>query len=527
MNPIEVQDWGALRALAKLSGIGEEKVTLLSRRAETASKENDNPLTLLLGASEGALGVLLAHWLDESAADALRQAGNSPLVIGAEPGGIQPRIGRWPVHVTQKLQRGHIIALNVSGAMSHSLNGQLASLGILDQVIAVTRYGQLLPELEQEALESTANVAAMAKVLAIVLSGERPGTDDIAKVLQRSQHLARKHGYAGGRYAGFGIWCIDTLFEHPLSVAAPADFLPLEASRLETSRNAAIRTAAALLLEEMATKAETEGTKPLAPLGGKDLKEIEDRFADALVDALKHAETLFARTANQSSESVRKTLVDVIHEWGAHRGMAGILLEYMEKLRPGTEAALFQRVKELAEGVEVAAILPKTVIDVPASNSQESKATRVSNIPWAVGLMSGLFSRLAMPFKLLMNILSPSFRAKMTVLGKRCAAALCGGVLLYGVAQVLAPFGQRFFTNLGLMVGAVVGYLISAHFDQEAHAQNTLNPSPQTKESYEIRHLATFSQGLRTWLHEYLLASGMNIPVRCRELAARLNPEVL
>ena len=70
--------------------------------------------------------------------------------------------------------------------------------------------------------------------------------------------------------------------------------------------------------------------------------KIQRRFTEFLIRPRRQTEDRFRSDASVDDDQLRRFVVDQVLEWGSHRGTAGIWLEYVDKVRPGTEAGLFE-----------------------------------------------------------------------------------------------------------------------------------------------------------------------------------------
>src|ERR1019366_535454 len=143
-------DWDALQSLALRVGLFSERVGLLRRRVEASSPRPGSPYKLMVGRPDAGIELLLARWLAPEAAEELIKVGDRPLVIGATPAEVRPRLGAWPSWKSTKVGPGHLIALRTTGKPAADTLAQLSSLGYMDQIVLVTRLGQPMHMYERD-----------------------------------------------------------------------------------------------------------------------------------------------------------------------------------------------------------------------------------------------------------------------------------------------------------------------------------------------------------------------------------------
>src|SRR4051812_15051216 len=93
---IAEEDLNEVRFLARQVRGAEERVDSLLMQAHATDDEAGQgvgPRVLLASAGEGTLEFLLSKWLGDEFAEALRQVGLKPLVLGPEPERVRPRTG--------------------------------------------------------------------------------------------------------------------------------------------------------------------------------------------------------------------------------------------------------------------------------------------------------------------------------------------------------------------------------------------------------------------------------------------------
>ncbi|HEV7403048.1 MAG TPA: hypothetical protein VGO11_08990 [Chthoniobacteraceae bacterium] len=393
------------------------------------------------------------------------------------------------------MAEGHLVIVGAKTALSQSMRAQIASLGLFDQVIFVTRYSRALPQSERELIGSITTLAATARVLALVYAGERPAEEDLAKVHKYVLTQMHKNGYADSRLAEGGFWFVDG-GSGPFVVSSPAELLTIPHEKIEAARSETLRREAGDLLGKIAAQAETGEAKTLPPLTEEEVQKEEDHLRKALHDAYQRAELRLQGEPNPTDEQVRAAVLDAILQWGSHVGLEGIWLQFMEKVRPGSEAGLFNEAREAARELSII-------------------ARRISPQPGALAPKEGRRG--------LTNIKTQALRG---------GVAMAGGLIAYGAANLFdASRGEATFA---LLAGACVCFAVGEYLikpaaalpepREEAKETPTRGPAPGPFDGGRIGNYSAFAERLRAWFAGHVRVSTLNVAAQCRALGERLQP---
>ena len=206
MIRIAESDWEALQSLVGRVGLPAEQVVLLRRRLEESratrqplhaagrqARRRDRSLAGSLASPRGRRS---------AATDRQSTAGRRPGATGRPA----PGSGAWPTWKSGKPPEGHLIVLRRARKPPADITAQLASLGLIEQVVLVCRLFQAMHGDERELVEAFAPLAATARVLLVWQPGEQPSDKDLAEVPASAVHQLRQHGFDAGRGLGAGIW---------------------------------------------------------------------------------------------------------------------------------------------------------------------------------------------------------------------------------------------------------------------------------------------------------------------------------
>lgn len=498
-------DWKGLRELAAATRGCAGVAEMVCRQGETPP---DMRLSLWTGDANGALGLLLEDWLGEGVAAAAREAGTRPLLVRG-PSGVQDVLAGqaegWREVAAPSLPAGQaLVVLGRPGGIRAEQEARLMALGRLPQAIVVTRFSQLLPQAEREDLATVARLAARTTVLAVLLAGEQAGPDDYAKVLQRGLGLLEKEGLDGPRRAGVRAWVTTAASaaaaEHPLRLATPADALEKDASVLDKALAAARQAAVEGLLTQIEAEATASALTAPPPLAQEQQQEILSGFARSMEDF--QAQLAARLDSYGTAEDLRAEMQVWTREWsrqgaapGADAALMLVLanmrtrLAYAEKLRPGFTAT-----------VQAAALQAVARLDLPARGAATGPAQ-----PGGGG----------------------ELRRRAGIL----AGFVLGGGVIGGLPGIFVPLVGGVLQSLGMMVGAVLGYIAAGwYLARTAQLRRTGGSTAQTSalalpgagSVSSIPGFADFSQAVDTAVRAALGSASGSLTTRCEAFRTRL-----
>ena len=484
-------DWNQLRSLADLAKCREGIVEELCRQGV---KEVDRSLTLVIGDVEGGLGMLVERWLGEKALQALQQSGPNPLIITAEA--LKKGAGpgdEWGTFVSNKLSgKQRLIVIGKPGPIAPKLESKLMALGWMAQVVAVSRFGQLLPQQEQLALRSASKLAGAGRVLAVVLPGESATADDLAKILQRARSQMMSQGFAGGRWAGAHAWFIEGFEEHHLVVKTPSAVLDISDERSNAALGDAQRASVLAVLNDLSKEVSSRGERALPTVSEAEQTELLAGFERSLLEVGERVEShlLHEQCTSPTAQRVQQCVISFTRDWTHHNAVADVSpttllslsrardrLQYLEKLRPGASALLMSSVERAASQLDVRV----------HSVRPESRA---------------------MPGGLMLHPLMIRIVSMMVI-----------GFAFYALAS-FAPVGQQLAQSLGLMIGGVLGFTLGGFF---VRAVGRSNPEPRaspadTRPPFQLVNYNAFTNAVIDALRAHLAITQTGIQAQCQKM---------
>jgi hypothetical protein len=494
-----------VRMLAEQVGVGAEGLGLLVANNE-AGADGQEALALLGSAGEGALELLLSKWLDDESAETLRRAGTTPLILGPDPEGIPGKSSllRWPVLKTEKLVksnvRGHVVALQATGAISNRLEGELTGFGCWSTAIVVSRASQPFTQRERDFLRSLSRIVPAVAILLVAVPGELQGSNDMAAVMEYTHAQAENSGFTGSRFAGIWFWWIDgALHGSTSAVANPSEIISRQDLTNGQSRDLLVRSAVIRLLQQVKQKADTSGVKPLPHVDEHELVKICDDLLLRLERVKELCEDHFRQTVAVTDDQIRAFVKNEILGWGSSKNtFARPWLEYVDTIRPGTKAGLF---RQMETAVGALSAKPASAHDLESSPS----LTLLNRLQLLVMHDGPALQLINMAFAILVGLGLWSAATIQQYPGMLCAlAAAIGTVIGFTLAKPL------------------LAYICKRLGSQDP--RNTLEIGPQrvSPSTGRVDNFNIFAQQLRDWLQQHIATDKPQVAERCDDLLRTL-----
>jgi hypothetical protein len=491
-------DWDALEQLASRVSFPVERVGSLRRRLEDSTLRPGSPYSLLVGRPDAGIELLLARWISPDAAEELQKVGDRPLVIGPNPGEVRPKLGAWPSWRWKRFENGHLLALRSSGKVPADIVAQLASLGYLDQMVLVGRLNQAMHQHECDIAQSLATTAATGRVLLVALPGEEPTEGELAEVAALCVTRMRQAGFREGRCIGAGTWF--TGGEHrPGTIADVGQFVRVDTAECSAGRGGMGREAVALLVHDLQQQAEKAGAIVPAAVSEDEADRLTRELANHLGDLGKELDRQVQRRQGVDTAFVRSYALDAIRSWGAYTSIEGHWLRYVERLRPGTQAAF----------------LAEAQAGVPLLEHEPGKTPDVTVVPATNNPAGGQF-----------------FDWLITQ-AKRLGIALVCGLTAYVVAAKLLTEENTALPDLVLWIlryaslglGAILGFGVATRIFR---TRPLFPPSPQEVPLMippAVLGWQQLERRLTAWFSRQIRNRQSSPADECRELAHRLGVE--
>lgn len=419
------EDWEKLENIGGRVGFPVERMEALRRRLGDPPQRPGRPLTLVIGRPEWGNHQALARWLDLDAEE-LREAVANPLVLGKEAEKVRPNLSAWTTRKSGKPGTGHLIVALPAAKLGAALLAQLAFLGYLDQLLLLTRVSQALPMPDRELVAALAPLAATARVLVVAIPGEEVSAGEAVEVFSYLRSQMEQAGFAG-RFLGSGLWYVDGKVRAG-SLADPGQLLGVPPADLARGREAMADVAVATMFSELRARAAESAAAPVAAIPEDEQERLGRELLDYLSDLGKEVERHKNGQVADTS-SLQRYVRSAIGSWGAHVGVEGHWLRYLERLRPDFPADFLQ---EAEAATELLSYQPGN--DDPTAVTDSAPASMAGRI------------------------------------AKRGCVAFVFGVGAYlGSNELLAagagaPLAANILVNVGALVGAFLGYGAAGYF---------------------------------------------------------------
>lgn len=340
--PIE---WQAIQTLVEQSAYPRERFTLLQRQLDAKPAQPEGWLTLLAG-QPAVIDLFISRWLSPDLVDGLSSAGAQPLVLGRRPESIRTGAGNWAKLKARQPAEGHLIVVRSAGAVSPTVRAQLATLGILDQMVVVTRLGQPLPTPECQLVRSLLGHAAAMHVLVVGVPGEELSESDAADLLAYGKARIQSNGYAYRQYTGLSIWYVSGA-KTPATIADPAEVMAPPADvtveDLSVKRTLAERQALRLFLDDLCRHINTTAPKPVTvQLNGDEQARLHSELSTYLARLARALERDLSAHPGWRADDLRASAWGRLQSWAQQASVENMWVRYLERVRPGAWPALLQ-----------------------------------------------------------------------------------------------------------------------------------------------------------------------------------------
>jgi hypothetical protein len=434
MKEMTAEDWHDVQHLAERIQYPPERITLLRRRLEANTPRHGAPLVLLAGRPKSGLELLLSRRLAPQIAAEVEKT-TRPLVVGRTPDVVRPAIGSWATCKASRPGTGHFIVLRSAGEPPADTLAQIASLGYVDHAVLVTRLGQPLHIHERALAQSLAALVATVRVVVVGLPGEEATAAELAEVSAYAASQMRQAGFDDGRFLGAGIWFTDDQ-PHAGAITNVEDFLSIGATEASVGHSGMTQHALSALFADMRRHAAAAPTPAVtaAALPEDEQNRLVQELRTYLADLGREVERQQQAHCLTDTDGLRRYIIDAVRGWGAYTGVEGHWLKYVERVKPGTQAALIAETGAAASLLDCAAAHSK-----PGGHEAHRTSAPTSDGPYAVFAKRAALVCGCGGLALLLSMLfvSPAGVPVMTFVG---GAASVGGALLgYAVAGRIFP----------------------------------------------------------------------------------------
>jgi hypothetical protein len=326
-------DWDRVRALCSRAGLLPKSVDRLEKCWSRATSFGAD-ITLLAGSRE-TLALLLARWLGPDVGAALAGNKGSALAIGPKPEAVQPPVGRWPYLVRPELGQRHVMVVPSTGAVNLSLRSELEGLGVTDQLLLVTRLSQPLSSEECHLAESLAQLSATARAVFLALPSEEGTPAERAELAAYGVAQLEANGFRG-RCLGAAVWYTEGTRPAD-TIQRLDDWLTGRPDDIAEGRLQAVRASLVALIDEIE---KAPDRLPDTKLSVEDADERIRQFASHVSHLGQRLGALASAGEFPDTASCRRFMIESLEGWLHGASGAGMLLDCVERVRPGIKAEL-------------------------------------------------------------------------------------------------------------------------------------------------------------------------------------------
>ncbi len=358
----------------------------------------------------------------------------------------------------------------------------------------VTRLGQPLHMQEREIAQGLASLAATVRVLVVGLPGEEPTEGELVEVSAFAASQMRQAGFRHGRCLGTGIWFTGGAKRNG-TIADVEAFLAVDSADVAAGRSGMIGNALASLIEDIRQRAENL-PDAVAPVADDECDRLIRELGSFLADLGRELNRQTEKKMPLTTETLRRYGLDALRSWGAYSSIEGFWLKYVERVRPGTQAAF------LAKAEAALALLDFQ----PGSAPVEVVA--------APGEVPPLVERLIVEAKRVGVGLLLAFVAyvlAITLLGEEGAG--------------LKPLAITLLSYASLVVGVVLGYAGARPFFRVPLPAERAEPAPVGPAA--VHGWLQIERQLTGWFSEHIRANPVSPAEECRALAERFGAKEL
>lgn len=333
-------EWSTLQRLVEQSAYPPERLLALKRQLTTPPAHAEGWLTLLAG-QPSVIDLLIGRWLTPDLLAGMNDAEGQPIILGRRPESIQPGVhGLFRLKAKQPAD-GHLMVVRSSGAIPPTVRAQLATLGIFDQVVVVTRLGQPLPASECQLMRSLVGYAAAVRVLVVGLPGEEASDADFAELLAYGKARAQSNGYSYRQYVGLSLWYTSSM-KTPSTLADPAAVMTPPAD-VKEARALAERQVLSSFLDDLCRHIDCTAPKlTVVPLNEEEVMRLHRELTGYLAGLGRTLERDLEQHPAWRSADLHVRVQRALTSWTQPAQVEHMWLRYLERVRPGVWTALLQ-----------------------------------------------------------------------------------------------------------------------------------------------------------------------------------------
>jgi len=331
------------------------------------------------------------------------------------------------------------------------------------------------------------------RVLIVGLPGEEPPESELAEVTAFAVSQMRQAGFRNGRCLGAAVWYSGGE-KRKGTIDDIAAFLSVDPAEVAAGRNGMTRNALAGLIADICQKAQSLPAAA-APVAQEECDRLVRELASYLADLGRELSQQTEKPVALSNEVLRRYAVDGLRSWGAYSSIEGHWLKYVEKLRPGTQAALLAEAEAAMALLEFQPGSKPAEIPVSLESSPMVERLVVEAKRLAVGLVVALVG----------------YVLAVTTLGPEGAG--------------LRPLAVTLLSYAIMIVGVILGYSTARRFFRIPRPGERPELAPVVPPA--LHGWVQIERRLTGWFSDHIRAKPASPAEECRLLAERFGTKEL
>lgn len=357
-------DENLLKELTKSTGIGDEQVTALQRRANmNEAMRKGAPYVLIFG-NLVATEQLLISLLGKNQAQEVLFSKAPVVVIGNNPHNIKPLLTSWPCFKSNNIPFDGIILLKQVDIIPEATLAALASLGTIELGIMTTRLSQAFNQNERILCQALSGIVENLRVALVGHPQEEVSIEDVAELTHYVSSHAKQAGFAKERMNSSCIWFHDEKSRGlPSEVTSANELISIEG--VNSQKDAALITSLRFLIENIESKLVIQPKKIGLVASEEDLDRLINQFESHIQKLGKSMQELVETGDIRTSEQAQTFLVDKMQSWIVGNSLQANSLSLADKFCPGVKAQLLSSARDVAHNliVELPPEQPKAIFN--------------------------------------------------------------------------------------------------------------------------------------------------------------------
>jgi len=366
----------------------------------------------------------------------------------------------------------------------------LGGLGMIDQVVLVSRLLQAMHEREREILTALAPLAATARVVLIWRPGEEPTETDIVEVTAATERQIRGRGFDGARDRGVSILFAVEQPGRPGAIADPSTLLQVDTAAVSAGTSGMASAAVSDLLNTIYRKAGEAASATPSGIPPEEHARLTRELTGYLADLGRETGRVGAEKPHADADWVRRYVLDAIRGWAAYTGIEGHWLRYVETLRPGTQAALIAEAELASDCLDYRPAPDRSKAGDPAGEQ----------------VSGGVHRRLLL-------------EAKRAAVGLILGLAFCAGI---DRLVKLPPVVDIVVGLSSMALGTILGYAVGRSIFPASKPPSAAFPDEEDTDPRSPIGWTQFERRLTGWFADIPHAQPTPPAEACRDLAHRL-----